>query len=128
MKIKSLALLTTLAVPFLSAGTVNASTVHVVNASDETMRVFFRGLHAPQHHVEAIPAKTSADFVVKGDMTSGKNAYQAIGMSCYGKGPDWQLVGTHCGTLHKDKNYTVYIEKDEIGGTRTICTEHVPSV
>lgn len=123
MKIKSLALLATLALPLLSAGVVNASTVHVVNSSDETMRVFFRGQHAPQHHVEAIAAKSSAVFVVEKDMISHKPVFQALGMSCYGKGPDWQLVGTHCGTLHKDKNYTVYIEKDEIGGTRTTCTE-----
>lgn len=52
MKIKSIALLAILALSLLSTG--------AVNASDETMRVLFRGKDAPHTHVEAIPAKTSA--------------------------------------------------------------------
>ncbi len=128
MKITSLVLLAAFTLPLCSVGTAQAATVHVVNASDETMRVFFRGKDAPHTHVEAIAAKTSALLTIQKETINYKPIFQAIGMSCYGKGPDWKLIGTHCGTMHKDKDYTVYIEKDEIGGTRTICTELVPSI
>lgn len=128
MKITSLILLAPFTLPLLSVDSAQAATVHVINSADETMRVFFRGKDAPHSHVEAIPAKTSALLIIEKETISHKPIFQAIGMSCYGKGPDWKLIGTHCGTMHKDKDYTVYIEKDEIGGTRTVCTELAPSV
>lgn len=67
-------------------------------------------------------------MIIEKETISHKHIFQVIGMSFYGKGPDWKLIGTNCGTMHKNKDYTVYIEKDKIGRTQTTCIEMSPSV
>lgn len=112
----------------LAANPLRASTVHVINTSKDMVRVFFRGEDSPHTTVEVLQPKTASIYRVEKEMISHKPIFQAIGASCYGGGPDWQLLAPHCGTLHKDRNYVVQIEDDGMGSLRTSCTELATSI
>ena len=107
----------------LTSSPMRASTVHVINTSKDMVRVFFRGQESPHTTVEVLPAKTASIYRVEKELISHKPVFQAIGASCYGGGPDWNLLSPHCGTLHKDKNYVIQIEDDGMGSLKTSCTE-----
>ncbi|MEB3701868.1 putative Zn-dependent metalloprotease [Candidatus Bealeia paramacronuclearis] len=128
MKIKNRSFFFLLTATTVLSCQASASIVHVINTTGDTVRVFFRGEHSPNQHTEVLPAKTASVFAIEKTTISHKPVFQAIGASCYGGGPDWKLVNTHCGTLHKDKNYVVQIEESGIGGLKTICTELATSI
>ncbi len=118
---KALALITLLiASSFYGEGAL-ARKVKIINNTEDTIQVFFRGKGASSHHKEYIRPTSILTYDLAAVQLENKDVFYIIASSGQGGDPDWKLLGGVCSNLERDKKHTVLIEKS-LQGLKTSCT------